>query len=196
MRFQPAALIALALALTGAPAAAQYSDSFNLQKAIRDRDAYKAQSIMREPGSVAVNTKNDDGDTPLQTVIKKRDFYWVQLLMANGANVNGQDRLDRTPIMVAAEAGFTEAVRLLAANGARVNMKDKAGETALIKSVRLRDTESVSLLMAAGADADITDNTGTSARDYAQQDRRAAAVLKILQNTKPAKQAEMMGPSK
>lgn len=51
----------------------------------------------------------------------------VELLLAGGVNVNGQDREGRTPSMVAAAKGATVIVDRLLAKGANVNGKGKYG---------------------------------------------------------------------
>lgn len=197
MRFLSVVLAALALAVSAAPASAGFSDSYTFLKAVKDRDPYKAQTIIREPGSTVVNTRDEDGDQALHIVVKRRDLYWVQFLLANGAELNGRDRAGNTPLLLAASLGFSEAVRLMVSLRAQVNLANGRGETPLIKAVQVRDPDSVTLLLTAGANPDATDSVqGLSARDYAAQDRRAGTIVKLLDSIKPAKAAGTMGPSR
>lgn len=55
----------------------------------------------------------------------------VRLLLENGADVNGADRLGETALIKAVRAGHVDMVKSLLASGARVDMKDKLGKTAL-----------------------------------------------------------------
>lgn len=50
----------------------------------------------------------------------------MQLLLANGAEVNAKDAKARTAIMRAAIKGHAEVIRILRANGAVVNARDAA----------------------------------------------------------------------
>ncbi len=198
MRFLPVALVAFALSLPAAPAAAQFSPAFNFLKAVKERDDYKAQTIIREPGSTVVNTRDDAGDQALHIVTKRRDLYWLRFLLANGADINGRDRADNTPLILAAGGGFSDGVRELVRLRARVDLVNSRGESALIRAVQMRDADSVAVLIEAGADPDKADNFGgMSAREYAQQDGRSGSrILKLLENAKPVKPVGTMGPSK
>lgn len=197
MRFLPAALIAVALAGLAVPAVAAFSDSYTFLKAVKDRDAFKAQTIIREPGSTVINTRDGDGDQALHMVTKARDLFWVRLLLANGADINGRDAAGNTPLILAAGNGFVDGARQLLQLRARVNLANGRGETALIKAVQMRDVDAVTVLLGAGANADQADSfAGMSARDYAKQDRRAGQILKLIETNKAAPAAASMGPSK
>ena len=60
-------LLALMLAPTlAAPARAQFSDSYNFLKAVKDKDGGKATEFLDKPGNTVVNTRElDTGDTAL-----------------------------------------------------------------------------------------------------------------------------------
>ncbi|MBR2127063.1 MAG: ankyrin repeat domain-containing protein [Akkermansia sp.] len=74
----------------------------------------------------------------------------LTLLIAAGADVNKGDESERTPLLLAAERGYTECVRLLlAAPGIDVNKADKDGETPLYWAACYGRTECVKLLLAA-----------------------------------------------
>ena len=55
----------------------------------------------------------------------------VELLIANGADVNPKDDNVMAPLNAAVELGHKEVVELLIAKGADVNAKDKDGDTPL-----------------------------------------------------------------
>ena len=73
---------------------------------------------------------------------------------------------------------------------AQVDATNGQGETALILAVQQRDLAMVRQLLASGANPARTDRAaGMSALDYARRDTRAAVILKLLEETKPAKPA-------
>ncbi len=189
-----AAFVALAFA---APAFAQFSDSYNFIKAVRDADGAKAMEFLNKPGAPALNTRdNTTGETALHVVVKRHDETWLNYLLSLGANTELKDRDGNTPLMTAAQLSDSESIRALLQYGARVNTTNSGGETPLIVSVQRRDLPSIRLLIQNGADPKIADHVaGKNARDYASEDPRGSAALKILEDAKP-KAAAVMGPVK
>lgn len=185
----------LALTLLAAPAGAQYSDSYTFLKAVKDRDGNKVTDLLATPGTTVINAKDpSSGDGALHTVIRRRDLTWLSFLLGKGAQPNLQNDSGQTPLALAAQLGWFEGAQLLLNNGAKVDLGNERGETPLIIAVHQRDPVMVRLLLSKGADPNKTDNVvGYSALDYAKQDPRAAAILKLLQEPrKPAK--EVAGP--
>ncbi|MEH6714871.1 MAG: ankyrin repeat domain-containing protein [Parasphingorhabdus flavimaris] len=183
-----------------APASAQFSDSYNFLKAVKDRDGEEATKYLSQPGSVIVNTRDiSTGETALHIVVERRDNIWLGFLLQKGANPNLADKEGMTPLLLATQLRFVDGVRTLLAKKARVNDTNKQGETALIRAVQLRDAELVRLLLANGADPDRTDTlAGKSARDYARQDRRTAGILAEIEKAdadkKPEAEGRFFGP--
>lgn len=193
MRRRIIASVALA-ALAAAPAAAQFSDSYNLVKAVRDKDIAKAREILDKPGSTAVNVREaSSGDAPVHIVTRRRDIPWLGFLLQSGADANARDRDGNTPLLLAAGGRWLEGVQLLTAIRADVNRRNNAGETALIKAVEVGDVASARTLLEAGANPDATDNVaGRSARDYAAQ--RPGALAKLLADAPKKAAAPVQGP--
>ncbi len=160
-------LAAIACALA-APAAAQFSDSYNFLKAVRERDGTAATKVLNEPGSTIVNTRDlTTGETALHIVVQRRDDLWTKFLLERGADPNIADKNGVTPLTLAASLGFVEGAERLLKAGARVDVGNAAGETPLISAVHRRDMAVIRLLLKNGANPDKTDNSGRSARDYA-----------------------------
>jgi len=187
----------MAVAMPAMPAAAQFSDSYNFLKAVRDKDVLKAKGFLDKPGSVIVNTKDqDNGETALHIVTKRRDAPWMGFLLQNGADPNARDRDGNTPVLLAASTSFADGVRVMIAGKANLDAANNRGETALIKAVLVRDAPSARLLLEYGADPDRTDNlTGQSARDYAARDTRAGQLAKLLADAPKKGTAKSTGPS-
>ncbi len=189
------ALLALAVTLSSSPALAQFSSSYNFLKAVKDRDGEKASEFLNEPGSVIVNTKDiTTGETALHIVVERRDQTWLAFLLQKGANPNVRDKEGMTPLMLATQLRFVEGLKILLKENADVDQTNNQGETALIRAVQLRDSEMVRLLLAKGANPDRTDTlAGLSARDYAERDRRASAVLHEIRKADDKSEPESTG---
>lgn len=168
-----------------APAAhAQFSDSYNFLKAVKDRKGEDVEKLLSEPGSVLINTRDiTSGETALHIVIERRDSTWLGYLLQKGANPNIADKKGTTPLMLATQLGYVDGIDWLVGKKAQVDQTNRSGETALILAVQLRNTEAVRALLKAGANPDKTDSrAGYSARDYAKQDGRASAIAAIIES--------------
>jgi uncharacterized protein len=166
-----------------APAAyAQFSDSYNFLKAVRERKGDDAEKFLAEPGSVIINTRDSStGQTALHIVVDRRDSTWLGYLLQKGANPNLADKQGTTPLMLATQLNFIDGIDWLVKKNAQVDQTNRAGETALILAVQLRNSEAVRTLLKAGANPDKRDSrAGYSAREYAKQDGRAGAIVSII----------------
>lgn len=187
MFFPTRFLVAAVLAAVPVAAQAQFSDSYNFLKAVRDRDGAKATEIVTKPGSVIIDTRDSvNGESALHIVTKGRDLNWLNFLLSRGARPDVKDAGGNTPLMIAAQLGFVEGAQALIKKRANVNLGNGAGETPVIRAVQNRDAAMVRVLLAAGANPRKPDNqAGLSARDYAARDARAATILKIIDEAKP-----------
>jgi uncharacterized protein len=179
-------------------ALAQFSESYNFLKAVRDRDGAKTTEIISKPGSIIIDTREAaTGEGALHIVTKARDLTWLAYLLSRGAKPDIRDGQGTTPLMIAAQLGFVEGAQALIKRGAMIDLANSGGETPLIRAVQVRDAAMVRLLLMSGANPNKTDSVaGLSARDYATRDRRSAAILKIIEEIKPAKPKPTMGPSR
>jgi ankyrin repeat protein len=192
------ALMALAAMLAfAAPAAAQFSDSYNFLKAVREKDGNKAQEILDKPGSSTIlNARdNDSGDAPIHITVRRSDPVWMAFLLRAGANPNLRDREGNTPLMLATQVRWTEGLRLLLDLRVQVDAQNRLGETALLKAVQARDLETVKLLVEARANPDIGDNSGTTPRAFAASDPRGTSIARLLKDVPVRKPQASQGPS-
>ncbi|HYW16049.1 MAG TPA: ankyrin repeat domain-containing protein [Allosphingosinicella sp.] len=191
-----AAIMVLAIAV---PASGQqtFSDSFTFLKAVKERDGGKVTDLVSEPGTVVINTRDrSSGEGALHIVTRGRDLNWLAFLLGKGARPDIQTNRGDTPLTLAAQIGWVEGAEQLLSKRAVVDLANGRGETALIIATQRRDMPMVRLLLGRGANPRRTDNVaGMSAIDYAKQDPRALAVLKMLEaRTAPAK--PVAGPTK
>ena len=189
-------LIAAVLAVLAVPAFAQFSESFNFLKAVRERDGAKVTQIVSNPSSTAINARDGStGEGALHVLVRGRDLGWMSFLLARGARPDLQDNQGNTPLMLAAQLGWAEGAELLLSRRANVNLPNSRGETPLILAVQRRDLAMVRLLMSRGADPNRTDSVaGYSALDYARRDSRAAPILRLLEAPRPRQQT--YGPTR
>ncbi len=194
MRPRIIALAVVAAVAAAVPVAAQFSDSYNLIKAVRDKDVLKAREILDKPGSTVVNARDPaTGEAPIHIVVKSHDIGWLGFLLQASADANLRDRDGNTPLLLAAAGRWTEGLQLLIAIHATVDQRNNAGETALIKAVEANDLGDARLLLDAGANPDIADSAaGRSARDYAAQ--RGGPLGRLLAEAPKKDKAPVQGP--
>jgi ankyrin repeat protein len=189
-------VIGLLLAFGAVPAAAQFSDSYNFIKAVKDKDVNKAIEIADKPGTTVVNTRDaDTGDYPIHIVTRRTDIGWVGLVVQKGGNINAKDASGNTPLILASIARWQEGAALFIRLKAQLNAQNRLGETALLKAVQARDYELTKLLVDAGANPDLGDNSGTTARSTADADPRAANIAKLLKTIPVRSNKAVQGPS-
>jgi uncharacterized protein len=195
--FGSALLAAVALTMA-VPAGAQlnFSNSYTFLKAVKERDGDKVTNLLASPSSFVINTRETgSGNGALHIVTRDRDLTWLSFLLGKGARADLQNEGGDTPLMLASQIGWVEGADMLLRRGAKVDLANGRGETPLILAVRQRDVPMVRLLLAKGADPKHTDSVaGYSALDYAKQDGRAAAILKMLENPAPKPDREVAGP--
>jgi ankyrin repeat protein len=192
------ALAASIFLLVSAPLTAQgYSDSYSFLKAVKERDGPKVNTLISSPGSVVINTRDrGSGESALHMLVRDRDLAWLGFLLSRGARPDIQNNQGATPLSLAAQLGWIDGAELLLARRASVDLPNSRGETPLILAVHNRDIAMVRLLFGKGANPKRTDSSaGLSALDYARQDARSNAILKVLE-TPPVAPRPVYGPTR
>ncbi|MEA3048017.1 MAG: uncharacterized protein QOJ53_2349 [Sphingomonadales bacterium] len=175
------------LTLLAAPLAAQsFSEGYTFLKAVRERDGAVAERILSNPSTTAINAREQStGEGALHILVRGRDLTWLSYMLGRGARPDTPSNDGTTPLIIAAQIGWVEGAQQLLARRASPNLGNRSGVTPLIVAVQRRDLQMVRLLLSQRADPNQTDNVaGYSATDYAQQDPRAAAILRELQQSR------------
>ena len=115
----------------------------------------------------------------------KGDINSVEILLAEGADVNANTANGMTALMCAASKGHTGIVQNLLDKGADVNTKRYDGLTALTLAAFFGHAGSVSALLAKGADVYAKDNHGSTALDWALS-RGHAHIAQLLKEAESA----------
>jgi ankyrin repeat protein len=187
-------LLAALAACIAAPLAAQsFSDGYTFIKAVRERDGATVERILANPGSTAINARDgNSGETALHILVRGRDAAWLGYMLGHGARPDTADRDGNTPLVLAAQVGWLDGADVLLGRGANPNLGNSRGETPLIFAVQRRDMPMVRLLLQNRANPNQTDHaSGNSPIDYARQDSRAAAILRLLENPRGAGSANI-----
>ncbi len=174
----------IAIGLPASSAQAQFSDSYNFLKAVREKDGTEVNKMLADPASRIVDTRDaGSGQTALHIVVKDQDATWVGFLLQKGANPNIGDKNGNTPLMLASQLGFIDGVDWLIDKKANVDAANRGGETALILAVHGKNTAMVRALLKAGANPDKRDYlSGMSAREYAQRDGRGNNIAALIES--------------
>jgi ankyrin repeat protein len=140
---------------------AQQSGSNEIFGAVNQRNSEKVVAIIQE-NPLAVNSKNESGQTPLSVAVALRDIKIAEMLLKHGALPNVGDNQLRAPIHGANFNGDTVMINLLLEYGAVIDTRAIGGATPLIHSSLNNNFELSKYLIRKGADINIQCNSLTA----------------------------------
>ena len=128
--------------------------------------------------AVEVNAAQGDGMTALHWAAMNNDAELAQLLLYASANVRATTRIGGyTPLLLAAERGYSEVMEPLISGGADVNAKTSNGTTPLMFAAASGSTSAVKTLLDRGADANAKESArGLNAAMFAAASNRAPVI--------------------
>jgi ankyrin repeat protein len=160
-------------------AAAQFSDSWDFMKALKDQNYAKMLEKLTKGANI--NVRDSDGFPTIVVAADMRNKKLIKFLLENGANPDATILgNNETALMRRADVGDLETIVLLVKNGADVNFANKTGETALMRAIRSRKNRVIIGLIELGADVERADYTGRTSIDYAEE-TRSTRILRIVQ---------------
>lgn len=111
------------------------------------------------------------------------DEIGVRLLHKHKAKIDVRGKMQRTPLMIAAQAGLTEVVSALVELGAQINAQDEAGQSAYILAAQAGETDVLKTLQESSKlNRELADKNGRSALEHALANGRWTAVACIDAN--------------
>ncbi|KAK6167907.1 hypothetical protein SNE40_021833 [Patella caerulea] len=118
---------------------------------------------------IDINTKDDDGLTPLHYAVKSGKTKTTALLLNLKSDVNMEDKSGRLPIhwgccsnASLSDVDKAKIVTLLVNQGSDINHKDTDGRTPILEALSNCQTETVEYLLSVECDVNIKDKKGTS----------------------------------
>lgn len=102
-------------------------------------------------------------ESVLYLASEKGNLDIVNLLLEWNADINSQDMVNITPLMIATQHGNIDVVATLLKHGANTNYQSVTGLTALH---RVTDIESARLLLDAGCDLTLVNKEGNTAEAH------------------------------
>ena len=183
------AVLALAAALFAVPAdearahtdnsAKLHAKTNPLHEAAQAGDLDSVNHFLAAPHAVAVDAKDDDGETPLHKAAAAGRLSVVATLIAAGANVTVKSLYGDAPLHFAVYGGVA-VVATLIAEGAAVDMRGENGWTALHHAAYGGYSAVAAALIAAGAAVDLRENNGDETPLYQAAERGHLSVVAAL----------------
>lgn len=116
----------------------------------------------------------------LMQAAENGDTAVVGKLLAQGVDINLQDKLGHTALMFAAGMGHTATLKLLLDGGADHGIRNRVGTTALMRAVAEGHTDAAQELLDRGADVNVKRQDGTTALALAASFGHAEIVRALL----------------
>jgi ankyrin repeat protein len=132
----------------------------------------------------AVSARANTMDEDLIAAAGNGELARISALLIKGANVNGRDAQDRTPVMAATYGRHASAVEALIRAGADVNQRDRMLNNPFLYAGAEGMLDILKLAAAAGADPRLTNRYGGTALIPAAERGHVELVDWLLENTK------------
>jgi ankyrin repeat protein len=121
---------------------------------------------------IDVESRDDNGNTPLLNAVGKGHFEIIEILLNHGANVDSATDRGFTSLYAACKEGHLSIVNLLIDKGSNLEVRYNGNNRPLHIAASDGHLEIVKALIAAGADMNVLENYGRSALGIARRRNR------------------------
>ncbi len=156
-----------------------YSEDLFVQKA-GEGDIFAVRLFLK--AGMDPNAADEKGNTALIAAAKAGQREMVNLLLDEGAEIDGRDKkFGGTALVWAAIRGRTETVKLLLERGATSNAKEKMNGMSALHTAAVRGhTDTVKVLLDKGVDVNTRDKAGRTALMWAANRGQTDTVRLLL----------------
>lgn len=138
-----------------------FAGADDIHEAVQQGDLSKTQNLIaKEPA--LLNSKAEDGRTPLHVAVMGGHKELVEYLIQEGANIDAQDKDGRTPLLNAIMFKKSDLARTLIKKGADVKIKCKEGANAIIYALFFGPEDLIEPILDSGQDVNEIYQGGTT----------------------------------
>ncbi len=153
--------------------------SSDIHEAVRNGDLALIKALV-EKNPELINSKDQDGRTPLHWACRGKNHEIVVYLLEKGADVNALDKDQVAPLHSLAVRNLTKTADLLINHGADVNILDYEKHTPLHYAAMYNMTNVASLLIKNGAKLELMDDYGRTPLLLCARERGRPEMTKLL----------------
>ena len=168
--------LALILLVTACGGEDELDPELNAQllEAARTNQVDEARSLIERGADVNAKDGTEQSAYLYATSEVGPDPALLELMLANGADVDAKDSYNGTGLIRAAHRGYAEIVRRLIEAEIDLDHVNRLGWTALLEAIILGDggaahVETVRVLVDGGVDVEIADREGVTPLEHAQR---------------------------
>ena len=178
--------VALVLLVSGCGGDEKPDPELNAQllEAARANNVGEARSLIERGADVNAKDGTEQSAYLYATSEVGPDPAFLELTLANGADVDAKDSFNGTGLIRAAHRGYAEIVQRLIHAAIELDHVNRLGWTALLEAIILGDggaahVETVRVLVDGGVDLEIADREGLTPREHAARagDEEIVAIL-------------------